>query len=130
MPAAVDLVLKNAALVDKTFVLYNPSAGDNSLATWKLKEGTISSIFPWITALARQTGNKSRTAQIRFRVPSSYTDTVTGLTQVGSACEVNISVSVPDDFPEAVKADVVAFTGNLVNHALIKSIMRDAIPAT
>jgi hypothetical protein len=130
MPQAIDLVLKNAAAVDKTFVLYNPSAGDNSLANWKLKEGSISSVFPWITALARVTANKSRTAQIKFRMPSSFTDTVTGLTQVGSACEVNISVSVPDEFPEALKADMVAFTGNLVNHALIKSIMRDAIPAT
>ena len=132
MPQATDLVINNGAStpVAKTFTLMAPAAGDNSLATWKLKEGTISSVFPLITALARQTGNQSRTAQIKLRVPSSYTDTVTGLTKVGSAFEANVSVSVPDDFPEALKSDAVAFTANLVNAALIKSMMRDASPAT
>lgn len=132
MPQAVDLVINNGAgtPVAKTFTLMAPAAGDNSLATWKLKEGTISSVFPLITALARQTGNQSRTAQIKLRVPSSYTDTVTGLTKVGSAFEANISVSVPDDFPEALKNDAVAFAANLVNATLIKSMMRDASPAT
>lgn len=132
MPQAVDLVINNGAgtPVAKTFILMAPAAGDNSLATWKLKEGTISSVFPLITALARQTGNQSRTAQIKLRVPSSYTDSVTGLTKVGSAFEANISVSVPDDFPEALKNDAVAFTANLINATLIKSMMRDASPAT
>lgn len=132
MPQATDLVLNNGAgtPVAKTFVLKAPAAGDNSLATWKLEEGTISSVFPLITALARQTGNRSRTAQIKLRVPSSYTDTVTGLTKVGSAFEANISVSVPDDFPVALKNDAVAFAANLVNSTLIKSMMRDAYPAT
>ena len=132
MPQATDLVINNGAgtPVAKTFALMAPAAGDNSLATWKLKEGTISSVFPQITALARQTGNQSRTAQIKLRVPSSYTDSVTGLTKVGSAFEANVSVSVPDDFPEALKNDAVAFTANLINATLIKSMMRDASPAT
>ena len=132
MPQAVDLVLKNGAgtPVDKTFTLYAPAAGDNSLALWKLKEGVIASVFPSITALARATGNNSRLTQIKLRIPSSYTDTVTGLTKVGSAFELNLSCTVPDDYPESLKADAVAFSRNLMAHALIQAMLRDCIPAT
>lgn len=54
MPQATDLVINNGAgtPVAKTFTLMAPAAGDNSLASWALKEGTISSVFPKITALA------------------------------------------------------------------------------
>lgn len=132
MPQAVDLVLNNGAgtPVAKTFSLYAPAAGDNSLASWKLKEGTIGSVFPNITASARQTGNSSRVVQLKLRIPSSYTDTVTGLTKVGSAFEANISCTVPDDYPESLKADAVAFTSNLMANTLVKAMVRDALPAT
>lgn len=130
MPSATDIVLNNGAAVAKTFSLYSPSAGDNSLAWWKLKEGTIASVFPVVSALARSTGNKSRKSLVKLRVPSSYTDAVTGLTVVGSAFEMNIETTVPDDFPEALKADASAYAKNLVNHALIVSMMRDGLPAT
>lgn len=132
MPQAVDLVINNGAgtPVAKTFTLYNPAAGDSSIALWKLKEGSISTVFPTITTLARTTGNNSRNLQIKLRVPSSYTDSVTGRTAVGSAFEFNGSVSVPNDFPEALKADAVAFTSNLIAHTLIKSAMRDATAHT
>lgn len=132
MPQAVDLVISNGAgtPVAKTFTLYNPAAGDNAIALWKLKEGSISTVFPTITVSARATGNNSRNLQIKLRVPSSYTDSVTGLTAVGSAFEFNGSVSVPNDFPEILKSDAVAFATNLIASALIKSAMRDATPLT
>lgn len=130
MPQAQDLVIKNYAAVDKTFTLLSPAAGDNSLASWALKEGTISSVFPKITALARPTGNKSRRVQIKFKLPSSYTDTVTGLTKVSSAFECDVYASVPDDFPEALKNDAVAFTCNMVNAAMVKAMIRDGLSAT
>lgn len=132
MPQATDLVLNNGAgtPVAKTFTLLAPAAGDNSLASWALKEGTISSVFPKITALARQTGNAARRVQIKLRIPSSYTDTVTGLTKVGSAYEADIYATVPDDFPEALKNDAVAFTKNLVAATLAQAMIRDGLPAT
>lgn len=132
MPQAIDLVLNNGAgtPVAKTFTLYNPSAGDNAIALWKLMEGTISSVFPNITTSARATGNKSRKMQGKLRLPSSYTDTVTGLTKVGSAFEFDFSASIPDDFPEALKNDAIAFSKNLIAHALIQSMMRNGQPAT
>lgn len=126
------MTIKNGAgtPVDKNFVLYAPSAGDNSVATWKLKEGTIGAVFPLITTSARPTGNASRKMQGKLRVPSSYTDTVTGLTRVGSAAEFDFSASMPDDFPESLKADFLAFAKNLVAHAMIQGQMQDGQPAT
>lgn len=130
MPQAVDLVLNNGAAVAKTFSLLSPAAGDNSIASWALKEGAISSVFPRITAQARQTGNAARRSQLKVKIPSSYTDTVTGLTKVGSAFEADIYTTVPDDFPEALKNDAVAFVKNLVAHALAQAMIRDGLPAT
>lgn len=132
MPQATDIVINNGAgtPVAKTFILQAPAAGDNSVAGWALKEGTISSVFPRITALARKTGNQARLVQIKFRLPSSYTEAVNGLTRVGSAFEMNLTATVPDDFPESLKNDAVAFSANLIAHTLVKAMMRDALPAT
>lgn len=133
MPQATNLVVKNGAVtpVDKTFTLLAPAAGYNSVAEWALKEGVISSVFPKFTAMAsdnRQSSSKK--VQLKFRLPSSYTDSVTGLTAVSSAFEFNGSVTIPDDFPEALKADAVAFVVNLIGTALVQSMIRDGAPAT
>lgn len=132
MPQGTDITINNGAVtpVAKTFTFSTPAAGDNSPSLHELKEGTIRSVFPRITVVARKTGNKSRKAQIRLHIPSSYTDSVTGLTKVGSAYEFNGEASVPDDFPEALKNDAVAFTSNLMSHALIKQVIRDALSLT
>ncbi len=132
MPQAANLVINNGAgtPVAKTFELNSPASGDGGVAEWALKEGVISSIFPKVTAQARRTGNNSRKTSIKLRLPSSYTDTVTGLTKVGSAFELNIEASVPDDFPEALKNDAAAFSANLVANAIIKAMIRDGLPAT
>lgn len=132
MPQAVDIVINNGAgtPVAKTFTLQVPAAGDNAVASWALKEGTISSVFPRITALARKTGNQARLVQVKLRLPSSYTETVNGLTRVGSAFEMNLTATVPDDFPESLKNDAVAFTSNLIANTLVKAMIRDALPAT
>jgi hypothetical protein len=132
MPAATDLVINNGAgtPVAKTFTLLAPAAGDNSVANWALKEGSISSVFPRISCLAKATGNESRKSQIKIKVPSSYTDTVTGLTKVGSAFEADIYASVPNDFPEALKNDAVAFVVNGIATSLFKAVIRDGLPTT
>lgn len=132
MPQATDIVLKNGAAspVDKTFTLYAPAAGDNSFANWRLKEGAISSVFPRIAMLARPTGKSARKSIIKLQIPSSYTDTVTGLTKVGSAFDFEANVTVPDDFPESLKNDAVAFATNLMGHVLTKGVIRDGQPAT
>lgn len=130
MPQAIDLSIANAANVAKTFSLLAPAAGHGGMAEWALKEGLNSTVFPRLTAVANATTNRSRNLKLKFRLPSSYTDPASGLVKTGSAFEFNGTASVPDDFPESLKADAVAYTKNIVAHALIQSMMRDGLPAT
>lgn len=133
MPQAADIVIKNGAQspVDKTFTLIAPAAGDGAYANWRLQEGVISSVFPRIAIKAMENASRTaRKANIKLQIPSSYTESVTGLTKVGSGFDLDITVTVPNDYPEALKADAVAFTSNLMNVALVKAIIRDAVSAT
>lgn len=130
MPQATDLVIKDGSAVDKTFSLINPAAGDGGVAMWALKEGVISSVFPQLTAVATKTGNRSRKLSVKMRVPSSFTDSVTGLTNVSSAAEMNASFTIPDDLPETLKPDFVAYCTNGLKTALLQAMIRDAYPAT
>lgn len=129
MPQAANIVVKNAANVDKTFTLIAPASGDGGIAEWALKEGAISGVFPRLTASTARTGNRSRKLQLKVRVPSSYVDSITGNTVTGPAVEFNGTISVPDDFPEAGKADHVAYVTGLLSSALIKNMLLDAYPA-
>lgn len=131
MPKAVDIAVQNGATtpVTKTFSLVSPAAGDSGIATWVLKEGPISGAFPQLTAQARVT-RTSRVLKVKFRLPSSYTEAASGLTMLGSRAEMNVDFTVPGDFPEALKGDYVAYAVNLLNSALLKSMIRDAYPAT
>lgn len=127
---ATDIVVKDGSEVDKTFKLINPAAGLGGIASWNIKEGAISAVFPALTLSATRNTNGVRTLQLKLSLPSSYNDTVTGLTNVGSRAEAHVTVKMPDTFPEALKDDFAAFTANVVNDSLIKACLRDAEPAT
>lgn len=132
MPQATDIVVKNGAPspVDKTFSLVTPASGDGGIAQWALKEGSISAVFPTLTASAVKNGNRARKLKLVITLPSSYSDAVTGLTNVGSSAQANVSITIPDTFPEDQKANFVAFVTNIMGHSLIKAMSRDAYPAT
>lgn len=132
MPQATDITVKNGATtpVDKTFSLISPAAGDGGIATWALKEGPISAVFPQLTASAAKNGNAARKLKVTLTCPSSYNDAVTGLTNVNSSAQMNVSFTIPDTYPEDKKADFVAFATNLLSSSLLKAMIRDAYPAT
>lgn len=136
MPQASPLVIANGATppVNKTFTLLNPAAGLNSTADWALKEGAVSGVFPRLSALVGNVNAPGRApskrTSLKVRVPSSYVDTGTGQTMVGSALEANISITVPSDFPEAMKADAIAYIQNFTKHTLVTSMVSDGAPAT
>lgn len=132
MATATDLVVNNGATppVEKTFSLISPAAGDGGLATWALKEGPISTVFPRFTASARDINGRARSAKLKLSLPSSYTDNVTGLTSVNSKAEIIVTVNLPNEFPEALKDDFVAYGVNLLGDAYVKGLLRDALSAT
>jgi hypothetical protein len=131
MPAAANMVLNNAAAVAKTFTLLQPSAGLNSNAEWALQEGAIVGVFPRITSQVRvNTSGKSRVSQHKLIVPQAIVDSTTSTTQVGARFECNLTVTVPDAFPTASRADAAAYLKNYVANAIAQAIIQDAIPAT
>lgn len=137
MPQAANIVLKNGAStpVDKTFTLQAPSAGFDSSAEWALKEGVIATVFPRITSRVykgtpRANRSGQRIIEWKLTIPSSYTDAVTGVTVVGSRLESVVRTVVPDDFPEALVNDAVAFITNLAANAIVKSTIAERSPAT
>lgn len=134
MPSAIDLTINNGAgtPVAKTFSLLAPASGWGGLAEWALKEGTISSVFPRLSLSARRVtvNGGGNSATFKLQLPASYTDSVSGLTKVSKVAEAIVTVKVPDDFPEALKADFSAFLTNGVSNAVIKACLKDGIPAT
>jgi len=129
MPNQTDLTIKNGANVDVTFTKISPAAGDGGVASWFLKQGAISSAFPELTAQALKKPQQ-RQLKLKLKVPSSFVDNSTGRTNLGPYCEIGLTVNVPSEFPESGKDDMVAYTANLINTALIKSMIRDALSAT
>lgn len=130
MPSAANLTVNNASAVSKTFTLLTPAPGYGTAAEWALREGATSVVYPTFTLAAHKTSNRSRKVAVKTRIPAVYTSVATGLPVVSSNFEFNGTISVPDDFPDSQKDDAVAFAVNVLNTALVKSCLRDGLPAT
>lgn len=127
MPQANNLVIMNGAAVNKTFTLFAPAPGDTGNATWKLKEGADSRYFPTLT-VGTKVSPTARKLTLRLRVPR---DPLTGDNGGPAAsCFAALDVTVPDQFPESMKNDWVAYVSNVLNHSDIKAALRDAVPLT
>lgn len=129
MPQATNLTIANNAAVAKTFTLVSP-ASDGNVSSWELKEGAHRGVFPKITALARPMSDNSRRINIKWAVPTAYTDTATGLTKAGSVAYGEYSAKMPNDYPETAKLDYIAYVVNGIATALLKEMARDCTSAT
>jgi hypothetical protein len=132
MPQAVDITINDGqgTPVARSFVLNSPASGYEGIAEWQYKSGTTSASFPTLTLSASKTSNKSRKVTGKMVVPYMGTDPLTGQPVVISRYEAIVTVVVPDNFPEANKADAVAFSTNAWTQTLIKACLKDGLPAT
>lgn len=130
MPQATNLTVKNAAGVDKTFTLLTPAPGYGTPAEWALKEGATSVVYKTFTlSAAKSSSQKTRRVTVKTRVPASYTSITTGLPVVSSTVDFTGTFILPDDFPDDQKDDAVAYATNVLTTALVKSCLRDGLPA-
>lgn len=129
MPQAKNIIVKDAANVDKTFTLMAPAAGDDSLATFRLKQGASSVVFPTLS-VSTSAKPSSRNLHLKFTIPSAYTDPTTGQPFVKNRAEMNLRLAIPNDFPEAAKGDLVAYIVNIIGHADIRAALTDCVPLT
>jgi hypothetical protein len=123
MPQATDLVINNGAgtPVAKTFTLQVPAAGINGEARWELMEGANPAVFPRLSAVLRPDPSiKGMSSVFKVTYPASYTDTTTGLVKPLSEAQAIITVKMPDDWPEAEKANFSAYVANAANLAVMK----------
>ncbi len=123
MPQAADITINNGAgtPVAKTFTLIVPAAGVNGEARWELQEGDNPSVFPGLSAVLRADPSvKGWSSVFKLRYPASYTDTNTGLVRPLSHAEFIGTVKMPDDWPEAEKANFAAYIANAMNLSVMK----------
>lgn len=131
MPQATNIVIKDAAAVDRTFELISPAAGDGAWANWRYKRGNFPVLFPIIAIKAyRNSASTARKVDVKLRVPAGMVDTTTGLPVVHGSWDFAGTVTVPDTFGVDQRPDVAAFAKNLFAHALLTAILQDASSAT
>jgi len=123
MPQAADIVVNNGAgtPVAKTFTLQVPAAGIGGEARWELMEGANPAVFPRMSAILRNDPSvKGFGSVFKILYPASYTDTTTGLVKALSSAEFIGTVKMPDDWPEAEKANFSAYIANVMGLNVMK----------
>jgi hypothetical protein len=126
MPQAADIVVNNGAgtPVAKTFTLQVPASGINGEARWELMEGANPAVFPKMSALLRLDPSvKGMSSVYKLTYPAAYTDTTTGLVKPLSSAEYILTVKMPDDWPDAEKANASAYFANCMNLAVFKGAL-------
>lgn len=131
MPQAQNITVKNAANVDTVYAVVTPAAGDGGVAVWANKVGLTPKQFRTITASSKRgPSGKTRNITIEVSNPQSYVDPASGLPVFTPSPIFRLEVRVPDDYPEASRDDFVTLSTNLIVSPMIKSLIRDALPAT
>lgn len=130
MPQATNLTVKNAANVDTLFTLITPASGDGGQAVWYNKAGLSPVAFAKLLASAKRNGSGVRTLTCRFELPATYADPVSGLPIKVATPLIKLEAVIPEGYPEALRDDNMTLAVNLFSTSLLKSMIRDAVPAT
>lgn len=130
MANQTNLTVKNASNVDTLFTAITPAAGDGGVAVWYNKAGVSPVQFPKLTATAKRNAAGTRTLTVRFDLPATYVDPVSGLPIKVSSPLIKLEAVIPEGYPESLRDDNVALALNLFSTPLLKSMIRDAYPAT
>jgi len=134
MPQATQtLVVKDANLNDVTYDLIAPASGYGAVAEYAAKAGaTVRGAYKRFTILVRDSkGPKaSKITQLKAMMPFVRTDLMSGLTMIAGRAEMNITVTIPADFPVDDIPNFVATAQNLLKTTLVTAVIVDGGPAT
>jgi len=134
MPQATQtLVVKDANLNDVTYDLIAPASGYGAVAEYAAKAGaTVRGAYKRFTILVRDSkGPKaSKITQLKATMPFVRTDLMSGLTMIAGRAEMNITVTIPADFPVDDIPNFVATAQNLLKTTLVTAVIVDGGPAT
>lgn len=134
MPQATQtLVVKDASLNDVTYDLVTPAAGYGAVAEYASKVGaTVRGAYKRFTILVRDSkGPKaSKITQMKATMPFMRVDLLSSSEVVAGRAEMNVTVTIPADFPVSKLEDFVATSQNLLKTALVTAVIVDGGPAT
>lgn len=130
MPAMANIVVKNVANVDTTYVAATPSAGDKSPAIWRLNGvSTFIGRRPQVSVLTRDNASKTgRHLSISGRYPVVVTEN--GVDRVAATIPFNFEGVLPTNI--AVSSVQEAFTqfGNILCSTLIRQVAEEGYAPT
>lgn len=134
MPQAPQtLVVKDANLNDVTYDLIAPAAGYGAVAEYASKLGaTVRSAYKRFTILVRDSkGPKaSKITQMKVTMPFTRLDLLSNTQIVAGRAEMNITVTLPADYPVDDIPNFVAHAQNLLQTTLVTAVLTDGGPAT
>lgn len=121
MPAMADIIVKDAAGADVTYVAAVPSAGDRSPAKWVANAlSTIAGFRPWFSMASRDNGSKTG-RQFDFAYGFPLVATINGVeTRVGTV-PITSSGLFPTNVDASIPADAFVQFGNLMASTLARA---------
>lgn len=129
MAQQANLVLNDgsATPVARTFVPFIPYGGPSQAAVWILKVGVAPIAYPRIEIGMKRTSNGSNKVSIKVTVPNVTNDVVAGPKLASQALFDSNSGGfiIPDVSTDQQRADLHAYTKNLMAHAMFQSWVRD-----
>jgi len=123
---STDITVPNGAAspVNKTFTVARSAAGDESAVLF-LREGVNLDAFPKLefsTRAASNGGKRGRRGATTLVVP--YGTTVGDVFTKAGEISLSVVANVPNDAPDAIRADAAAFLPGILANAQLKDIIK------
>lgn len=123
-----NVVTKDRANADVTFVALLGSSGDNSPAMWRVAEAVPLSCMK--TASMSSSWNKARTARhvnLDFLIPYAVTNTTTGVISPVARAECHMKFILPTNAPQTLLSDMVYMSQTFGISPATSFVVRDQI---
>lgn len=130
MPNMANIVVKDDADIDVTYLALTPSSGDVTLAQWRADaEGSTPAFAPALSA--RTTYNGAKTGrQVSINGVFPQTRSVGGVEDVYARQPFKVETTVPLNMPATAAIRNAKIIGNLVAATLIQQILGTGYNAT
>lgn len=127
MAAITNLVIKNAALVDKTFAIQSGQQGNTLPASWLEKTSEYFAGYVKLTSLLRRAPKASKhIVSLKLAMPKLAIVGIAGngsqpSPSASSVGYATVEFHIPDNFGATERADLVAYAANALTFALVKN---------
>lgn len=128
MHQMANIVVKNAANQDVTYTALTPSAGDQTLATWRALGSAVPLMAPALSV--KTTYNQARNARrVTINGVFPVVSSVGGVDTVTAKRPFTLETTVPLNISVAAATDQATIMANLFKNALLQEILSDGYNA-